>query len=99
MNLTTQQEEKIYENPADESRAPELWLNSALWLKVEKLLSVQAASLTKFQEYIRELAMDDKEFFREVPGQLRSIQSLVDEELIRPTTNLTDLVSSTTIPH
>ena len=30
-------EDKIYENPADESRAPELWTNSAAWLKVDKV--------------------------------------------------------------
>lgn len=31
-------EDKIYEQPADETRAPELWANSSLWLKVEKLM-------------------------------------------------------------
>ena len=31
-------EDKIYENPADESRAPELWTNQASWLKVDKTL-------------------------------------------------------------
>lgn len=31
-------QEKTYEQPADETKAPELWLNSAAWLKVEKLL-------------------------------------------------------------
>lgn len=34
-------EDKIYESPADESRAPELWHNSSLWLKVERLLYIQ----------------------------------------------------------
>jgi Mg2+ and Co2+ transporter CorA len=31
-------EDHIYENPADETRAPELWMNSSLWMKVEKLI-------------------------------------------------------------
>lgn len=33
-------EDKIYERPADETRAPLLWTNSSLWLKVEKLLFI-----------------------------------------------------------
>lgn len=31
-------EDKIYEQPADESRAPELWKNQAKWLILEKLM-------------------------------------------------------------
>ena len=38
-------EDKIYEQPADESRAPELWLNSSLWMKVEKLMKGSASWL------------------------------------------------------
>jgi Mg2+ and Co2+ transporter CorA len=41
---------------------------------------------------MRELTVDNREFFKEVPVQLNNIQSLVDEELIKPTTSLTDLM-------
>lgn len=53
-------EEKIYENPADESRAPELWQNQNLWLKVEKLLYVQMEAFTTLRQYLRELSTENK---------------------------------------
>lgn len=87
------QEERIYENPADEARAPELWSNSSLWLKVEKLLSLQISAVNNFKEYLKEVAMDERDFFRESPEQFKRLQTLIDEELIKPTTNLTDLVT------
>lgn len=87
-------EDKIYENPADESRAPELWINSSLWLKVEKLMSVQIATVTSLQEYMKELALDERDFFRDSTERLRRMQDLLDEELAKPTTALTDLVST-----
>jgi hypothetical protein len=53
-------EEKIYENPADESRAPELWTNQNIWLKVEKLLYVQKEAFTTLRQYLRELSTEEK---------------------------------------
>jgi hypothetical protein len=93
-------EEKIYEDPADESMAPELWRNSSLWLKVEKLLSVQVANVVTLQEYLKEIALDEHDFFKDGGDRLKRVQDLIDEELIKPTTSLTDLVSnvSLTIP-
>lgn len=92
-------EDKIYENPADESRAPELWTNSSLWLKIEKLMSLQLAAIGDLQVQMRELAEspndDDggkEEWFKNTPRDIGRIANLVDEELIKPTANLSDLV-------
>lgn len=49
-------EDKIYEQPADETRAPELWLNSSLWLKVEKLMFVHIDVVKEMRLRLRDLA-------------------------------------------
>jgi len=86
-------EEHIYENPADETRAPELWNNSSLWLKIEKLLSLQSSANGGFRTSLTELSLDpDRVFLKDAPAQVQRLQSLMDEELSKPTTALTDLV-------
>jgi hypothetical protein len=37
--------------------------------------------------------MDDRDFFHESPEQFNRVQTLIDEDLLKPTTNLNDLVS------
>ena len=86
-------EDRIYEDPADESRAPELWQNSGLWLKVESLIWAQLGVVQAMKEYMREIALGDKEFWDEVPGQYQKITSAIQEDIIKPTQNLSDLVS------
>ena len=41
-------EDKIYESPADESRAPELWYNSSAWLKIERLVYIHQVTTLSF---------------------------------------------------
>lgn len=48
-------EDRVYEQPADETRAPELWLNSSLWLKVEKLVFIHIDIVTEMGVRLREL--------------------------------------------
>lgn len=48
-------EDKVYEQPADETRAPELWLNSNLWLKVEKLLFIHIDVVKEMRPRLGEL--------------------------------------------
>lgn len=48
-------EDKIYEQPADETRAPELWANSSLWLKVEKLMFLHIDIVKEMSVRLREL--------------------------------------------
>ncbi|KAF2664719.1 hypothetical protein BT63DRAFT_96732 [Microthyrium microscopicum] len=85
-------EEKIYENPADESRAPELWANQNLWLKVEKLLYVQMEAVDSLRQYMRELAMEVREFAHDIPEQFKRVEVLIEEELTKPTASLNDLL-------
>jgi hypothetical protein len=80
-------EEKVYENPADGSRAPELWINAALRLRIQKLLSLQVATLRSIQGSLKELSLEDFEYLREATSQLSRIPDLLKEELINPTTN------------
>ena len=93
-------EEKIYENPADESRAPELWINSALWLKVEKLISLQISTIGEVQNNLTELADDvdpHEEWLHHTPDEFRSVETMVQEQLVKTTANLSDLVSNSLI--
>ena len=48
-------EDKIYEQPADETRAPELWTNSSLWLKVEKLMFLHVDIVKEMSVRLKEL--------------------------------------------
>ena len=58
-------EDKIYDGPADESRAPELWTNSNFWLKVERLVAVHAALIREMQTNLKELTGDVEDVWLE----------------------------------
>ncbi|KAF7506013.1 hypothetical protein GJ744_012360 [Endocarpon pusillum] len=51
-------EDKIYEQPADETRAPELWRNSSLWLRIEKLTTAHMSVVRDMRARLRELVAD-----------------------------------------
>lgn len=51
-------EDKVYEQPADETRAPELWRNSSLWLQLEKLTTAHMAVVRDMRVRLRELVAD-----------------------------------------
>jgi len=51
-------EDKVYEQPADETRAPELWRNSSLWLQLEKLVTAHMAVVRDMRVRLRELVSD-----------------------------------------
>jgi hypothetical protein len=85
-------EDRIYENPADESRAPELWTNSSVWLKIEKLQSTQSAVFARFSSSMREISLDEREWFAVPAEQMKRVGMLVDEDLVRPTKNLSDMM-------
>lgn len=88
-------EEKIYEQPADESRAPELWTNSSMWLKVERLVAVHMAVVKEMQtnlsEFLSEAEIEDN-WLESGPGDMEKINDLVQEDLTKPTANLADLM-------
>ena len=49
-------EDAIYEQPADESRAPELWKNSALWNRYEKLMFNHIDTMDEMRRHLAEFA-------------------------------------------
>ena len=102
-------EDKIYENPADESRAPELWTNQAAWLKVDKVMYLHQDLIKEMQAHLRELADVEieeneiptgiDEWLASIPSEYERLAHSVQEDLVQPTANLSDLmykVSSTT---
>ncbi|KAK2809675.1 hypothetical protein FQN49_008596, partial [Arthroderma sp. PD_2] len=88
-------EDKIYERPADETRAPELWNNSSIWLKVEKLLFIHLDivkdMITRLQDLTDDIESDDT-WLDSVPGDLDRISTTITEDLIKPTENLISLL-------
>ncbi len=94
-----QQEDKIYENPADESHATELWRNSSLWLKVEKLMFIHIDIIKEMKSHLKELAdLDDPsdEWLGSIPDEFEKLSNLIQEDLVKPTANLSDLVRTVT---
>ncbi|SMR56379.1 unnamed protein product [Zymoseptoria tritici ST99CH_3D1] len=92
-------EDKIYENPADESRAPELWLNQANWLKAEKVMWIHCDLINEMQVHMRELAAKDHDDFAfeidwlaNTPGDYERMVRALSDDLIAPTNSLSDLL-------
>ena len=88
-------EEKIYEQPADESRAPELWTNSSMWLKIERLVAVHMAIVKEMQTNLRELTVESEgedNWLSTIPADMGKIGELVQDDLVKPTANLSDLM-------
>lgn len=88
-------EDKIYDSPADESRAPELWYNSSAWLKVERLAYIHAETVKELLTHIDDLP-DRPDLVRTwldgITEQFDKITTLVQEDLVKPTNNLSDLM-------
>ncbi|MCJ1462795.1 hypothetical protein MMC07_001398 [Pseudocyphellaria aurata] len=88
-------EDKIYEGPADETRAPELWTNSSMWLKLERLVSIHTAVVKETQSNLRELtgelAVEDN-WLESITGDMERLSTLVQEDLVKPTSSLADLM-------
>ncbi|EEP75680.1 predicted protein [Uncinocarpus reesii 1704] len=88
-------EDKIYEQPADETRAPELWTNSNLWLKMEKLMFLHLDIIKELKTRLRDLTDDmerDDPWLEGAPGDFERLGNLITEDLIKPTKNLISLL-------
>jgi hypothetical protein len=89
-------EDKIYENPADESRAPELWTNSSLWLKVERLLTIHIDIVKEMRNHLREVAHenpnDDDPWMASTVDELEKLSNQFGKGVVTPTANLSDLM-------
>lgn len=91
------QEDKIYESPADESRAPELWTNSNQWLKTEKLMFIHVDIVKEMKTYLKDLEDGDEdeepeEWLPSTGDDFERLTNLLSEDLVKPTANLSDLV-------
>lgn len=88
-------EEKIYEQPADESRAPELWRNSALWLRYEKLMFTHVDIVNDMRKNLVDIdgdRSDEGEWLKESPEDYARLSNLIEEDLVKRTNNLSELV-------
>lgn len=88
-------QDRIYEQPADETRAPELWTNASNWLKVERLVTIHTNIVKEMQNNLRELASDptvQDNWLEDSPSDMERIGTLVQEDLVKPTDSLNDLM-------
>lgn len=88
-------EDKIYETPADEIRAPELWYNYKNWLRTEKLLDNHLGVVNEIAMRLARLRHDDAqqpEEWQDIHPQYDKLMKLVQTTLIQPTANLNDLL-------
>jgi hypothetical protein len=89
-------EDKIYENPADESRAPELWTNSSLWLKVERLMSIHMEVVKEMRSYLRDVAhenpSEDDPWLSGTTEELEKLEIQFRKGVVTPTASLSDLM-------
>jgi hypothetical protein len=89
-------EDKIYENPADESRAPELWTNSSQWLKVERLMYTHLDLIKEMRTHMHDLYVGDprenEPWLQSSPEEMEKQITQFDEGVIKPTTSLSDLM-------
>lgn len=88
-------EDKIYDSPADESRAPELWSNSSTWLKVERLLYIHQDIVKTITASLNDISEDEESkasWLDGVSEEYNKLLNLLEEDLIKPTNNLSDLM-------
>ncbi|KAJ4346547.1 uncharacterized protein N0V89_010478 [Didymosphaeria variabile] len=89
-------EDKIYENPADETRAPELWINASLWLKVERLMYLHIDLIKEMRTYLHELdnsdPSEDGPWLESSAEEMEKLTTLFQEGVVKPTDNLSDLM-------
>lgn len=92
-------EDLIYENPADETRAPELWTNASLWLKVERLMYLHIDLVRELRAHLYALDHcgpwpDDPlvPWLDSAAEELLKLTTLFQEGVLKPTEHLSDLL-------
>ena len=89
-------EDEVYERPADDSRANELWSISKQLLRMENLLKFQTMLMERVQSNICSLAEPDvgqeQDWLRHTLVEFQRISSQVQELLTKPTSHMVDLV-------
>jgi hypothetical protein len=51
-------EDEVYERPADDTRAAELWMNASLWLKVDKLAHIHTGIIHALKKELEQMTGD-----------------------------------------
>lgn len=87
-------EDKIFEHPADESRADEIWANSNNWAKVMRLVITHSNVVQQLNINLRELVESaaDNQWLEASTQAFQTLTSRIQEGLIKPTDSLNDLM-------
>lgn len=88
-------EERVYEDPADDSRTGALWSVSKQLLQAERLLKFHILLLENIQNDFGELSQEDSlppDWLRPSLDEFRRLSSEVEETLKKPTAHMVDLV-------
>ena len=89
-------EDLIYDFPADESRADEIWRNSSQWLKAERTMLTHLDTIKESQTNLKELADDpsssESQWLEANEADYERLATRVQEDLTKPTANLSDLM-------
>lgn len=96
-NYIASLEERVYENPADDSRINALWSVSKQLLQAERLLKFHILLLENIQNDFGGLLQEDSlptDWLRPNLDEFKRLSSEVEETLKKPTAHMVDLVSS-----
>jgi len=85
-------QDRIYENPANESLAPLLWTNSDMWLSVERLINIHTNVVRECTENLTDAINGPEPWLESILSEMQRHSNLVEEDLIKPTTGLADLM-------
>ena len=87
-------EDRIYDVPADESRAPELWANAQFNLKIERLIALHINVVNNIQTQLSEFRTGEAEsnWIENAPEDVQRISNLIQQDLVKRLANLNDLL-------
>ncbi|KAL1959546.1 hypothetical protein VTO42DRAFT_1581 [Malbranchea cinnamomea] len=95
MNHISILEDKLYDQPADEARAPELWYNSSRWLKVERLVYLHLDIVNELRPRLEELTdiiESEEMWLSSTSADIEQHCNIVSEDLVKPIENLISLL-------
>ncbi|KAL8995044.1 MAG: hypothetical protein Q9169_005143 [Polycauliona sp. 2 TL-2023] len=96
-NYIASLEERVYENPADDSRTSALWSVSKQLLQAERLLKFHILLLENIQNDFGGLLQEGRlpsDWLRPNLDEFKRLSSEVEETLKKPTAHMVDLVSA-----
>ncbi|KAL8681782.1 MAG: hypothetical protein Q9186_002097 [Xanthomendoza sp. 1 TL-2023] len=94
-NYIASVEERVYENPADDTRTNALWSVSKQLLQAERLLKFHILLLENIQNDFKGLEQEDDiptDWLQPNLSEFRRLSSEVEETLKKPTAHMVDLV-------